>query len=385
VPANTTLPPPACTLELARPDPASLELRLGGAWVVGARLPSAEAVTARLDESPGRPRRLRFDCHGLDRWDSRFLAFLLRIIEQAEARGLAIDRSGLPLGVQGMLELARAVPERQDIQRPAEPTGFLADLGRHTLNGLADARNFLEFTGETVVAFGRLLTGRARFQGSDLWHLIADAGPNALPIIGLLSVLVGMILAFIGAVQLRTFGAQIFIADLVGLGMSREMGAMMTAIFMAGRTGAAYAAQLGTMQVNAEIDALKTSGFPPMEFLVLPRILALLLTMPMLCLFADVLGMLGGALVSAGLFDISFPEYLSQVRNRIDFEDFGVGLFKCAVFAVLVAVAGCMRGLQCQRSSAGVGLATTSAVVTGIVFIIVADAVLTLLITTLNL
>jgi phospholipid/cholesterol/gamma-HCH transport system permease protein len=205
-----------------------------------------------------------------------------------------------------------------------------------------------------------------------------------LPIISLIAVLVGMILAFVGAVQLKLFGAQIFIADLVGLGMAREMGAMMTAILMAGRTGAAYAAELGSMTVNDEIDALKTSGFSPMEFLVLPRIMALFLTIPFLCLYADILGILGGALVASGLFDVSFSEYQVQIQNRLRLIDFEVGIGKSAVFGILVAIAGCMRGLQCRRNATAVGLATTSAVVTGIVFIVISDAVMTLLVTTLN-
>lgn len=171
-----------------------------------------------------------------------------------------------------------------------------------------------------------------------------ESGPNAVPIIGLISFLVGMILAFVGAVQLRLFGAQVFIADLVGLGMAREMGAMMTAVLMAGRSGAAFAAQLGAMQVNDEIDALRTSGVPPMEFLVLPRLLALTLCLPLLCLYADALGILGGATVSAALFDVSLPEFLHQLRNRLTVGDFLVGIGKSLVFGFLVAIAGCQRG-----------------------------------------
>jgi phospholipid/cholesterol/gamma-HCH transport system permease protein len=193
-----------------------------------------------------------------------------------------------------------------------------------------------------------------------------------------------MILAFVGAVQLKLFGAQIFIADLVGLGMAREMGAMMTAILMAGRTGAAFAAELGSMTVNDEIDALNTSGFSPMAFLVLPRIIALVVTTPLLCIYADIVGMFGGALVAAGLFDISFSEFLIQIQNRLRLVDFEVGIGKSVVFGLLVALAGCMRGLQCSRSATAVGVATTSAVVTGIVYIVVSDAVMTLLVTALN-
>jgi phospholipid/cholesterol/gamma-HCH transport system permease protein len=377
------MPPTSPALALLRPDPDSLELRLSGDWVAGARIPASDEVLEALS-GEARPHSIRFDCHGLGAWDSLLLTFLLKILVCCEAQGIAADRSGLPAGVRGMLELAQAVPERQDANRPAEPRGFLAMVGRHTLNGIEDFRNLADFVGEATLAFGRLLLGRARFRGGDLWRLLEECGPNALPIISLISVLTGMILAFVGAVQLRLFGAQIFIADLVGLGMAREMGAMMTAVLMAGRTGAAYAAELGSMTVNDEIDALKTSGFPPMEFLVLPRILALFAMTPFLCIYADVLGMFGGALVAAGLFDISFSEYFIQIENRLRLIDFQVGVAKSAVFGILVAVAGCMRGLQCARSATAVGLATTSAVVTGIVFIVVSDAVMTLIVTALN-
>jgi len=180
-------------------------------------------------------------------------------------------------------------------------------------------------------------------------------------------------------VQLALFGAQIYIADLVGLGMTREMGGLMAAIIMSGRTGAAYAAQLGTMQVNSEIDALKTMGFEPMEFLVLPRILALILIMPLLCLYADLMGIVGGALVTVSFFDVSLVEYLNRTANAIHIPDFSIGIAKCAVFGVLIALSGCMRGMQCGRSASAVGDAATSAVVTGIVFIVIADSLMTVM------
>lgn len=191
----------------------------------------------------------------------------------------------------------------------------------------------------------------------------------------LTSFLVGLILAFMGAVQLRQFGAQIYVADLVGLGMAREIGAMMTGVIVAGRTGAAFAAQLGTMQVNEEIDALVTMGIPPMEFLVLPRMLALMLMMPLLCVYADLVGMLAGLLVGTGFLHLSLVEYVNETRQAVDLVDCGIGLFKSMVFGALVALAGCLRGMQCGRSAAAVGAAATSAVVTGIVWIIAADGV----------
>ena len=361
----------------------TLTLRLAGAWTTQTNIPPTAEVLARL-ESGAAFTVLAFDCAELSRWDSRLLTFLKALIAGQEALGRRIDRSGLPRGIQGMLALANAVPEREDVHRIDKPGGLLALLGGHALRGWRDFLHLADFIGETCLAFGRLLLGRSCMRAVDLGRLIQGTGPHALPIISLIAVLVGMILAFVGAVQLKLFGAQVFIADLVGLGMAREMGAMMTAILMAGRTGAAYAAELGSMTVNDEIDALKTSGFSPMEFLVLPRILALFLTIPFLCLYADILGILGGALVAAGMFDVSFAEYRIQIQNRLRLIDFEVGIGKSAVFGILVAIAGCMRGLQCQRNATAVGLATTSAVVTGIVYIVISDAIMTLLVTTLN-
>jgi phospholipid/cholesterol/gamma-HCH transport system permease protein len=204
-----------------------------------------------------------------------------------------------------------------------------------------------------------------------------EVGAQALPIISLISFLVGVILAFMGAIQLTQFGAQIFVANLVGIGMAREMAAMMVGIILAGRTGAAFAAQLGTMQVNEEIDALATLGFPPMEFLVLPRMLALILMTPLLCVYANLMGILGGALIGVAVLDLPPIAWFQQTQGAIRLTDFAGGLVKSAVYGVVVAIVGCLRGLQCGRSSAAVGVATTSAVVTSIVFIVVSMAILT--------
>jgi phospholipid/cholesterol/gamma-HCH transport system permease protein len=228
-----------------------------------------------------------------------------------------------------------------------------------------------------TLSFGRLLGGRARFRRGDLFLVMQEVGAQALPIISLISFLVGVILAFMGAIQLTQFGAQIYVANLVGIGMAREMAAMMVGIVLAGRTGAAFAAQLGTMQVNEEIDALRTLGFSPMDFLVLPRMLALILMTPLLCLYADLMGIAGGALIGVTMLDLPPITYLQQTQGAIRLTDFTGGLIKSAVYGVMVAIVGCLRGLQCGRSSAAVGVATTSAVVTSIVFIVVSMAILT--------
>jgi phospholipid/cholesterol/gamma-HCH transport system permease protein len=221
------------------------------------------------------------------------------------------------------------------------------------------------------------MTGRASFRRSDLVLLLQECGAQALPIVSLISVLVGLILAFVGAIELKMFGSEIFVADVVGIGMVRIMGAIMTGIIMAGRTGAAFAAQIGTMQVNEEIDALQTLGISPMEFLVLPRMVALIVMMPLLCLYSDLMGILGGIVVGTGMLDLSLTEYLNQTREAVRMVHLWIGLFHSAVFGVLVAMAGCLRGIQCGRSASAVGEATTSAVVTSIVAIVVATAVIT--------
>jgi phospholipid/cholesterol/gamma-HCH transport system permease protein len=355
----------------------TLLVRLAGSWTVGSRLPSAGEVF-REAEARG-ARRLRYDAASLEDWDSVLLTFLLKLREWSEREHVEADVSGLPEGVNRLLDLATGVPEVEGARRRGEEVSFLGRVGRATSDLFAGGRDMLEFLGEAALSIGRLLTGRARYRSVDLRVTVQECGANALPIVSLISVLVGMILAFVGAVQLRQFGAGIYVADLVGLAMAREMGAMMAAIIMAGRTGAAFAAQIGTMKVNEEIDALVTSGFSPQDFLVLPRMLALAAMMPLLCLYADLLGIIGGAAVGVMVLDLSPALYWDETVVALTLTDFGVGLVKSAVFGVLVAVSGCMRGLQCGTSSSAVGLAATSAVVTGIVAIIVSDAFFTLI------
>jgi phospholipid/cholesterol/gamma-HCH transport system permease protein len=208
---------------------------------------------------------------------------------------------------------------------------------------------------------------------------LQQCGADALPIVTLISFLVGLILAFVGALQLRLFGAEVYVANLVGIGMVRVLGAVMTGIIMAGRTGASFAAELGTMEVNEEIDALRTLGIQPMEFLVLPRMLALLLMMPLLCLYADLMGVLGGIAVGVGMLHMNLAEYLNQTKAALNLNHLWIGLVHGSVFGVLVALSGCLRGMKCGRSAAAVGTATTSAVVTGIVSIVIATAILTVI------
>ncbi len=350
-------------------------LRLSGSWRMPDHLPSPADVETELAGASS-ARHLTFDTGEVTAWDTSFLVFVLNVRDAATSLGLTVDRSGLPDGVRKLLDLAAAVPERDTKRAGAEQT-FLARLGTSATSALAGAGAMITFIGESSIALAHAAVGRARFRRVDLMLNIQEAGASALGIVSLISFLIGLILAFVGAIQLRQFGAQIYIADLVAIGMAREMGAMMAAIIMAGRTGAAYAAQLGTMRVNEEIDALTTMGISPFEFLVLPRMLGLILMMPLLTIYADLVGILGGAVVGVGMLKVGVVPYWNHTWSAASLADFSAGLMKSVVFGVLIAIAGCMRGMQSGRSSAAVGLAATSAVVTGIVFVIVSDAVLT--------
>ena len=362
-------------------DPAAadtIRLRLSGSWRLSRPLPAAAEVERELEGRSG-IRRIAIDVGGLTGWDSGLLIFLRGLDGFADRMGLETDASGLPEGVRRLLRLAAAVPERAGARRAAAPESFLARVGRETVALVQASRELVAFLGEVTIAFGRLLRGKARFRRSDLMLILQEVGAQALPIVSMISFLVGVILAFLGSIQLLQFGAQIYVADLVGLGMARDMAAMMVGIILAGRTGAAFAAQLGTMQVNEEIDALATLGLSPMEFLVLPRVLALVVMTPLLCLYATLMGLLGGAFVGVTFLDLPAVTYLQETQYALQLPDFAAGLIKGGVYGVVVAVAGCLRGMQCGRSSAAVGQATTSAVVTSIVFIVICMAILTLI------
>jgi phospholipid/cholesterol/gamma-HCH transport system permease protein len=366
-----------CEINVSRKE-HTLEVAIVGDWVLDAQTPALEAVLAKLGDGSD-IKRLVFSTQGLGRWDSLLMTELILLVDYGAKNGIEVDTTTLPEGIQGLLNLVYAVPERAGARRQETKTRWLEVIGKGGIRIFKDSQATVSFIGETMLSVFALTRGKARFRWVDLWRYIQDCGPSALPIVSLISLLVGLILAFVGAVQLALFGAQIFIADLVGLGMTREMGGLMAAIIMSGRTGAAFAAQLGTMQVNSEIDALKTMGFKPMEFLVLPRMLALVLIMPLLCLYANLMGIIGGALVTVSFFDVSLVQYMDRTAAAVGIPDLMIGIFKCGVFGVLIALSGCMRGMQCGRSASAVGDAATSAVVTGIVFIVVSDALMTVM------
>jgi len=368
--------PTTAGLSMTTPAADTLLVKLSGEWKITEQLPAAADVEKPL-ESTKAIRRITFDTKDLGGWDSGLLTFLIKIFEVCTKAKIEVVKDGLPEGVRRLIDLATAVPERKGARKEAKREAFLSMVGGKAVASYHSFLEILNFLGESSLAFVRLLRGKAAFRRSDLWLLLQECGGQALPIVSLITLLVGLILAFVGAIQLKLFGAQVYVADIVAIAMVRVMGAIMAGIIMAGRTGAAFAAQIGTMQVNEEIDALETMGISPVEFLVLPRMIALIIMMPLLCLYADLMGILGGLIVGVGMLDINPIEYLNRTQETLTLTTLWIGLFHSAVFGVLVALSGCLRGMQCGRSASDVGYAATSAVVTSIVSIIVATAIIT--------
>lgn len=352
--------------------PASFSFE--GAFVMTEKRPSLPEVLGSLS-----PELSGIECEGgqLGNWDSTLLTFLMGLQDFAKEKDIEVDVSKMPEGVQRLLSLARAIPEREGTRREQAPTDFLEKTGQASQHIWQESVEMLGFIGETTQSFGRLLRGKARFRRQDLWLQMETCGPDSLGIITVISVLVGAILAFVGAVQLSMFGAEVFVANLVGLGMMMEMGALMTGIILAGRTGAAFAAQLGSMQVNEEIDALKTMGISPLDNLVLPRMLALVLLSPLLVIYANILGILGGAAVGALHLNIPLRIFFTRTFEYVTPWLLTQGLIKGTTFGFLVAFSGCLRGIQCGRSASEVGNAATRAVVTSLLLIVIADALWT--------
>lgn len=365
-------------VDLRRTDGNALLIRLAGDWRQRSTLPSLEPLKRELSAGSA-PAAVEFDSSDLAGWNTRILAFLSRCVELCKASNVAVRSEALPPGIQNLLRLAEAVPEKKDARREAEKGSLVQRVGQYSIAAWGTSVDFISFMGESLLAFGRLLRGRAQMRWPDAFLVMQESGPNALGIVALINFLVGLILAFVGAVQLAQFGASIYVADLVAVASVREMGCIMTGIILCGRTGAAFAAQLGTMMVNEEIDAFTTFGFPPSEFLVLPRMLALVLMMPLLVLFADLIAIMGGYFVATSMLDVSSSQYVARTIEAITFTSFALGVFKGACFGAWVALVGCWRGMRCGSDAAAVGEATTSAVVIGITGIVAGDGLFAVL------
>lgn len=337
---------------------------LAGDWLAGSGVPAFKA--------PGRA--LRIDATALGRWDSGLIAFLWDAKRSEAEAGRALDASGLPDAARKLLGL---LPDRQTLPAVAARRRFLpvSWLGGSAI-GVLDEAGAVSIHFGSVITGGLLsLRGRARMRASDLLDNVRDAGPSALLIVSVVNFLVGAILAFVGAVQLRKFAADMYVANLVGLALVREMAGVMTAIVMAGRTGGAYAARIAAMQGNEEIDALEVIGIPVSDYIVLPAVLALAFTMPFLYLYGCLIGMLGGFVVAIGMLAVTGPGYLNQTIEAVGLDQFVFGFAKSIAFALLIGVTSCRIGLRAGRSAADVGMAATRAVVVGIVGVIALDAV----------
>jgi phospholipid/cholesterol/gamma-HCH transport system permease protein len=350
----------------------ALVVNLGGVWRITQPLPVWRTVLGDRQ-----PRGVRLNVDGLERWDSSLVRFVHEVEVWCRGAEVSCDTAALPETVRRLVdELAQA----QEKHLPAGPEpNFLAGVGLVATGLWRQTREFARFIGECTLSASELLRHLGRFRWRDCLSEMQQCGAMAVPIVSLSSFLVGLTLAYTGAIILRQFGGDIWVADIVGLSTLREMGAVMTGVVLAGRTGAAFAAQLGNMKAGEEIDALETLGIAPVEFLVLPRLLALTLMTPLLVMYANCLGIFGGMVVSAGLLDIPPNAYWIETQTSIGLSDVSVSLIKSLAFGMLVAVAGCLRGLQADRSAAGVGRAATSAVVTSILLIIVADAIFAVL------
>jgi phospholipid/cholesterol/gamma-HCH transport system permease protein len=365
-------PPAAVDVDVR--DDGTVHVTLGGSWRLRGRMPRAEIVEAALRRARGaRSPRLVLAAGSLGTWDTSLAVFVLAVRDLAAGQGIACEISALPEQVRHLVEEALEGPGTAPTEKPRRKL-LTTRLGEQTHRMMDAAHDHTRFFGECVQALVRVVVRPHAFRWAEGFEQMRRCGAAALPIVGLISALVGVIMAFVAALQLRQFGADIFVADLVGLAVFREMGPMMAAIVLTGRTGASFAAELGNMVLGEEVDALETFGVRPVDFLVAPRLLALLLMMPLLAIYANFLGVLGGALVAQGVLDIVPAAFFGELQTAVGLNDIGTGLIKSVVFGAIVAYSGCFRGMRAGRSSVAVGEATTGAVVMGILLIIVADA-----------
>jgi phospholipid/cholesterol/gamma-HCH transport system permease protein len=357
-------------------------LTLGGDWMTET-IGALDAVLAAVD--PGDAASVTFQLGGIKGLDTNGAWPVQRTVRDFRARGLKVDLAGLDERYTALFDAVAAVQPCPEAPPPPNPlTAIVIRTGRATVEHAIQARDLLNFLGATTLTLLSALLRPWRIRAPALASHMEQAGLNAMPIVGLLSFLIGVVLAYQGADQLARFGAQIFVVDLVGIGVLREMGILLTAIVVAGRSGSAFTAQIGTMQVNEEVDALSTIGLNPLEVLVLPRVLALVLVMPLLAFYADIMGLLGGAVMAMVQLDISFIQFIRQLNSAVGINTFWVGIVKAPVFAFVIAMVGCYEGLRVTRSAESVGRMTTRAVVESIFLVILLDALFSILFSVLE-
>lgn len=371
-----------------RNEQGTLSIIASGSWERGG-LSSGVSAAPFMDaafkamEEPG-VKAVRLSAHALESWDSLLLAAMNAIAREAANRGLAVHADALPDGMAPMLDMARAVPP-SDQARTQYEEGFFESIGGKVLAIPGITRDVIEFLGEVTQSMARFFSGKASFSRRDLWNVFRECGVDALPIVTLTSLLLGLILAFVSSMQLKLFGAEIYVASLVGVSMVRVMAPVLTGIVLAGRTGASFAAVIGSMQVNEEVDALTGFGISPMDFLVLPRVLGLAIMTPLLTLYSNIAGITGGFLVGVLMLGITPAAYLANTLSFMTMSYVWIGLLHAFVFGILIALCGCYQGIRSGRNASAVGRATTAAVVNSIVGIIIATSVITVIFTVVDL
>jgi phospholipid/cholesterol/gamma-HCH transport system permease protein len=345
------------------------ELRCSGDWV----LPAAAALESRLQALvvPG-AHPLAIDASEITAMDTCGAWLLYRAMRALDSAGRSTQLRGLRPEFHALLDLVAA--RAPALAPAAAPPGVLARIGANAWQGLADTLGLLAFVGESALAAARWVAAPRRIRWRPIFHNLQSAGLEALPIAGLLTFLLGLVIAYQGAEQLRRVGANIYIADLVGLAMVRELSPLITAIIVAGRSGSAYTAQIGTMKVTEELDALRTVGVPPLDILVLPKVIALVLALPLLTVYTDVMGILGGMLMARAQLDVGFGTFVERLGDAVSLRSFLLGIGKTPVFAAIIATVGCFQGFQVSASAESVGRQTTVSVVQAIFLVILADA-----------
>ena len=328
-------------------------------------------------------KEIYFEAKDLSDWDSSLLLLIYDVKQICDKGKITCNLKGLPKNLQDLIDLAFAV-DRKPVHDVKDELSLLERIGKKTIEISKKVSNAFDFIGDVFAGIWSCLTFRSIMRKIDFYAALEDCGPKAVGIVCLISFLIGLILAFVGAVQLQTFGAQIYVASLVTVGMCRIMGAIMVGVIMAGRTGSSYAATIGTMQVNEELDALQTMGMSHIDFLVMPRLLSLVVAMPILTMIADFTGMLGGAFVGVFMMDIPYQEYWKYAINAFHLNNFLVGIFHGFCFAFIISLCGCYSGLKCGKNADSVGKATTQSVVNAIVWMIVATGIITVICQELN-
>jgi phospholipid/cholesterol/gamma-HCH transport system permease protein len=349
---------------------ATVNIRCGGAWIVQ----GIERLERQLDALVGLDHEsMVIDGSAITALDTSGAWLLHRTIHVLEQRGRTVTVNGLRPEFSALLQLIASRATPSELAPPITP-GFLERIGQQSWQGILGVFRLLSFVGECSIVLLRSLNQPHRIRWRPILYNLQSAGFEALPIVGLLSFLMGVVIAYQGADQMQRFGANIYIVDLVGLSMLRELSPLLTAIIVAGRSGSAYAAQIGTMKITEEVDALRTIGVRPIELLVLPKMLALIIALPLLTVYADAAGVFGGMLMSQSMLNVSFSTFIGRLDDAVSISSYLTGIGKTPVFAAIIALVGCFQGFQVAGSADSVGRQTTISVVQSIFLVILADA-----------